>query len=381
MKRTDGGSTKKSAWNMSAAEMLESSRKRQEDVKKGVEESKKKYPGMSAIERAEQSIKDKFTPAYFANLKKEKEKEKDSDEGYKEFADRRAKRDNDADEKRNGGRAKKADGGPMMMDPRLGIVKPKAMEFGQNVVTPGLKKGGRIAKQIGGALGMSANSMMPQLPPQAMANAQGAPMQGGAFMPPGMANRPSMPPAMPNANPAAMPSAASSPMMMSPSSMPLARAEGGRTKSKGKTNINIVIATGKQQQPQSMVPDVNAAPMGPQGIPVPTPAPTAPMGVPPVPAAPMMGGPAPSGPMTPPSPMMFSMPRKAGGRVSKVVKSFKDMTAGAGSGEGRLQKTDIAKRAPHKAGGKVYRSYKDMDAGAGSGKGRLEKTEIQTRKK
>lgn len=381
MKRADGGSTKKSAWDMSAAEMLESSRKRQEDVKKGVEESKKKYPGMSAIERAEQSIKDKFTPAYFANLKKEKEKEKDSDEGYKEFADRRAKRDSDADEKRNGGRAKKADGGPMMMDPRLGIVKPKAMEFGQNVVTPGLKKGGRIAKQIGGALGMSANSMMPQLPPQAMANAQGAPMQGGAFMPPGMANRPSMPPAMPNANPAAMPSAASSPMMMSPSSMPLARAEGGRTKSKGKTNINIVIATGKQQQPQSMVPDVNAAPMGPQGIPVPTPAPTAPMGVPPVPAAPMMGGPAPSGPMTPPSPMMPPMPRKAGGRVSKVAKSFKDMTAGAGSGEGRLQKTDIAKRAPHKAGGKVYRSYKDMDAGAGSGKGRLEKTEIQTRKK
>jgi len=36
-------------------------------------------------------------------------------------------------------------------------------------------------------------------------------------------------------------------------------------------------------------------------------------------------------------------PRKAGGRVTKVAKSYKDMRAGAGSGEGRLQKTDIAK--------------------------------------
>jgi len=493
MKRADGGSTKKLAWNMSAAEMLESSRKRQEDVKKGVEESKKKYPGMSAIERAEQSIKDKFTPAYFANLKKEKEKEKDSDEGYKEFADRRAKRDSDADEKRNGGRAKKADGGPMMMDPRLGIVKPKAMEFGQNVVTPGLKKGGRIAKQIGGALGRglasaamgAMNRPMTQQPPigsnpammgrgpapQAMANAQGRPFQpGGRFAPPPSPSSP-LPPMTGTASPltqtgamsnlagmqpyaAPLPSmtdfnqqlASRTPITSGLSSTPLtqealmrqaqlatmspqdqfafnaqqaaasgnpypagasfesslgpqgitvpmtyanggriARALGGETKAKpkgkGKTNINIVIATGKQQQPQSMVPDVNAAPMGPQGIPVPTPAPTAPMGVPPVPAAPMMGGPAPSGPMTPPSPMMPPMPRRAGGRVSKVAKSFKDMTAGAGSGEGRLQKTDIAKRAPHKAGGKVYRSYKDMDAGAGSGKGRLEKTEIQTRKK
>jgi len=35
---------------------------------------------------------------------------------------------------------------------------------------------------------------------------------------------------------------------------------------------------------------------------------------------------------------------------------------------------------PRKAGGKVYRSYKNMDAGAGSGLGRIEKTEIQKRR-
>jgi hypothetical protein len=36
---------------------------------------------------------------------------------------------------------------------------------------------------------------------------------------------------------------------------------------------------------------------------------------------------------------------------------------------------------PRKAGGRTYRSYKDMDAGAGSGPGRLEKTDIQKHKK
>jgi hypothetical protein len=81
-------------------------------------------------------------------------------------------------------------------------------------------------------------------------------------------------------------------------------------------------------------------------------------------------------PMLPPG----AMPRKAGGRA---YRSYKDMDAGAGSGLGRLEKTEIQehKRGERKAGGRTYRSYKDMDAGAGSGLGRLEKTEIQARKR
>jgi hypothetical protein len=158
------------------------------------------------------------------------------------------------------------------------------------------------------------------------------------------------------------------------------RNTGGRTKKPG-TNVNIMIATRPAHAMGGMGPGAMPPPP-PGGVPVPVPPPAAgmppmPMGGIPMPApAPALGGGLPGG--------MPPMARKAGGRISKVAKSYQDMEAGSGSGEGRLQKTDIAKTgkgAPtYRKGGKVYSSYKDMDAGAGSGEGRLEKTEIQKRK-
>jgi len=172
----------------------------------------------------------------------------------------------------------------------------------------------------------------------------------------------------------------------------IAKKAGGRAK--GKTNIIISINPGAgaaQQQPVAMppgnLPPGAGARPGAGGIPVPVPPPGPPPGMagpPPMPMPPPgMAGPG-GPPMPPPGmpmpPPGMPMPRKAGGRA---YRSYKDMDAGAGSGLGRLEKTEIQehKRGERKAGGRTYRSYKDMDAGAGSGLGRLEKTEIQARKR
>lgn len=231
--------------------------------------------------------------------------------------------------RKSGGRAKKMMGGPMG-DPRMNMVKPKAMEFAGAQGTP-YKKGGRTKKMGGGAL------MGGILPALAMGEMGGKKKDEEGKKAGGR----------------------------------IARKSGGRAK--GKTNINIIIGAGKPAGPE-MMQGAGGPPMPPPGVPVPLPG--GPGGMPPAP----MGG---AGPMpAPPAPpgMPSPMARKSGGRT--VAKSYKDMTAGAGSGEGRMQKTEIAegKREGRKAGGKVYRSYKDMDAGAGSGLGRLEKTEIEARK-
>lgn len=139
------------------------------------------------------------------------------------------------------------------------------------------------------------------------------------------------------------------------------------------TDIKINILAGGQR-PQMPAGIPGAATPAVQNLPpalaAAAPPPAMPMGG--MPGAPMPGLPA----------------RKAGGRVSKVASSYRDMTAGSGSGLGREQKTSIAEKhkgAPTRAtGGKVSKkasSYRDMTAGSGSGFGRLQKESIAEKKK
>ena len=156
-----------------------------------------------------------------------------------------------------------------------------------------------------------------------------------------------------------------------------AHARGGKA-GKGKTNINIIIGGGKPgampTDPMggpTLPPGIGAGPPG--GIPVQVPPNAPPPGAGAMPMPMPIPMPGPAGPAGPPG---MPMPRKSGGRA---YRSYKDMDAGAGSGKGRLEKTEIAERSARKVGGRTYNSYKDMDASAANGKGRLEKAEIASK--
>jgi hypothetical protein len=132
------------------------------------------------------------------------------------------------------------------------------------------------------------------------------------------------------------------------------RASGGAAK--GKTTVNIIVGGGKDQAP--MMPPAPGAPaarqpmqappmMPPQGMPM-APAMAAPPMAAPPPAPPMGGAP---GMGMPPGGMPLG--RKRGGRI----RDASDLTAGAGSGEGRLEKIELqeAKGYPPKSARKGFK--------------------------
>jgi hypothetical protein len=131
-----------------------------------------------------------------------------------------------------------------------------------------------------------------------------------------------------------------------------ARKHGGKT---GKMAVHVNINT----KPDGMMnpmgggivpPPVNLPGLG-GGRPL-MPGQMGPAGAPPMGGMPMGGAPAGGPPMVggaPPMPAgrpagLMPTPRKDGGRLTKRAKSYMDMEAGSGSGEGRLQKSDIASR-------------------------------------
>jgi hypothetical protein len=237
---------------------------------------------------------------------------------------------------KKGGRAKKFLGGPMMQpgtmmssapsmnvantqgmpqgmpgqDPRQNIVSKDRLNFGMGTQGNPYKKGGKVAhpdeaadKQL--IKKMVKSSAMKREEHCWGGEAGGKKRKEGG----GVFSGPSYPGKVPGVVPGGR----------------MARKSGGKA-----MTVNVIVA-GKEK-PAGMTPPAGMMPTG-----GPPPGARPPVSVPPPqPLAPAAGAPA---PMQAPMPQQPPMGRKHGGRT---FHSYKDMTAGSASGEGRLEKSDIA---------------------------------------
>ena len=267
---------------------------------------------------------------------------------------------------KKGGRSKKMNGGPMGQpgpDPRLGMVSDKMMNFGVGASGSPYKKGGKAEKFEGSKNDEAQDKKLAKKHKMSMKDWEASDMdkkhdeqesmkglkKGGKAERPGKfyggglgmgGAMPATPSMGGQQDVAGIMRALQNPAgplrgMQNPGAM--MRKSGGRTK-KGKTNVTVIVNTGPPKGAEMPPP----GPPGGKPSPVMPPpgagaAPPPGMGMPPGAGAPP---PPPPGGGLPPG-LMGAMGRKRGGRT--VIKSTVDLTAGAGSGEGRLQKTALQK--------------------------------------